>query len=83
MHRALPGLRNQVIATADKAWHEDPWAGGGWGWTQPGELVRMFPAMRQPDGRVHFAGEHTALHAAWMNGALESAERVVDEILAA
>jgi monoamine oxidase len=78
---ALPGLRNQVLATADKTWHEDPWAGGGWGWTRPGELARMFPAMRRPDGRVHFAGEHTALHAAWMNGALESAERVVSEVL--
>jgi monoamine oxidase len=79
----LPGLRHQVIATADKAWHEDPWAGGGWGWTQPGDLAWMFPAMRQQDGRIHFAGEHTALHAAWMNGALESAERVVHEILVA
>jgi monoamine oxidase len=81
MRSVLPGLRNQVIATADKAWHEDPWAGGGWGWTQPGELAWMFPAMRQPDGRVHFAGEHTSLGAAWMNGALESAERVVGEFL--
>jgi monoamine oxidase len=32
---------------------------------------------------VHFAGEHTSLWIAWMNGALESAERVVEEILAA
>ena len=43
----------------------------------------MFPAMRRPEGRVHFAGEHTSLWIAWMNGALESAERVVAEILAA
>ena len=33
------------------------------------------------EGRVHFAGEHTSLWIAWMNGALESAERVVAEIL--
>ena len=79
----LPGIRHEVIATADKAWHEDPWAGGGWGWTQPGDLAWMFPTMRQQDGRIHFAGEHTALHAAWMNGALEFAERVVQEILVA
>jgi monoamine oxidase len=77
----LPGMRNQVVATADKAWQEDPWAGGGWGSPQPGELTWLFPAMRQPDGRVHFAGEHTSPGAAWMNGALESAERVVHEIL--
>jgi monoamine oxidase len=41
----------------------------------------MLPAMRQPEGRVHFAGEHTSLWIAYMNGALESAERVVQEIL--
>jgi monoamine oxidase len=77
----LPGMHDQVISTADKAWHEDPWAGGGWGSPQPGEMAWLFPAMRQPDGRVHFAGEHTSVGAAWMNGALESAERVVQEIL--
>jgi monoamine oxidase len=77
----VPGIDDQVIGVADKAWHEDPWAGGGWGWAQPGDLHRLLPAMRQPEGRVHFAGEHTSLWIAWMNGALESAERVVDEIV--
>jgi monoamine oxidase len=81
--RLLPGIRRQVVGVAHKAWQEDPWAGGGWGWTQPGELRWMFPAMRRPDGRVHFAGEHTSLWIAYMNGALESAERVVGEILQA
>jgi monoamine oxidase len=46
-----------------------------------GELRWMFPAMRRPDGSVHFAGEHTSVWIAYMNGALESAERVVGEIL--
>jgi monoamine oxidase len=82
-HRLLPGIRGQIVGVAHKAWQEDPWAGGGWGWTQPGELRWMFPAMRRPEGRVHFAGEHTSLWIAYMNGALESAERVVQEILQA
>jgi monoamine oxidase len=81
MRRLLPGIRGQIVGVAHKAWQEDPWAGGGFGWTQPGELRWMFPAMRQIEGRVHFAGEHTSLWIAWMNGALESAERVVAEIL--
>jgi monoamine oxidase len=81
MRQLLPGIRGQLVGVAHKAWQEDPWAGGGWGWTQPGELRWMFPAMRQVEGRVHFAGEHTSLWIAWMNGALESAERVVAEIL--
>jgi monoamine oxidase len=43
----------------------------------------MLPAMRQPEGRVHFAGERTLLWIAWINGARESAERAAHEILAA
>jgi monoamine oxidase len=81
MGRLLPGIRGQIVSVGHKAWQEDRWAGGGWGWVQPGELRWMFPAMRRVEGRVHFAGEHTSLWAAWMNGALESAERVAAEIL--
>jgi monoamine oxidase len=77
----LPGIRGQITGVVHKAWQEDPWAGGGWGWTPPGDLHWMVPAMRRPEGRVHFAGEHTSLWIAWINGALESAERVVEEIL--
>jgi monoamine oxidase len=81
--RLLPGIRGQIVGIAHKAWQEDPWAGGGWCWTQPGELRWMFPAIRRPEGRVHFAGEHTSIWISYMNGALESAERTVAEILAA
>jgi monoamine oxidase len=80
----VPGIDGQIIGSAHKAWQEDPWAGGGWGSPQPGELRWMRPAMRRQEGRVHFAGEHTAQQwVAWMDGALESAERVVDEVLVA
>jgi monoamine oxidase len=81
MRQLLPGIRGEIVGVAQKAWQEDRWAGGGWGWVQPGELSWMFPAMRRVEGRVHFAGEHTSIWAAWMNGALESAERVAAEIL--
>lgn len=77
----VPGIDDQVIGVADKVWQEDRWAGGGWGWTDPGALHWMLPAMRRPERRVHFAGEHTSLWIAWMNGALESAERTVAEIV--
>jgi monoamine oxidase len=83
MRELLPGLRGQVTGVVHKAWQEDPWAGGGWGWVPPGDLHWMFPALRRVEGRVHFAGEHTSLWIAWMNGALESAERVTGEILRA
>ncbi|HEY0533148.1 MAG TPA: FAD-dependent oxidoreductase [Actinoplanes sp.] len=34
------------------------------------------------EGRLHFAGEHTSLKHSWIEGALESAERVALEVSA-
>ena len=36
----------------------------------------LHAAGRTVEGRVHFAGEHTSLKPAWIEGALESAVRV-------
>ncbi len=78
----LPDLKDQMIASGYMCWNEDPYQGGAWGWIQPGEYRWMWPACRRPAGRVHFAGEHTSIWIAWMNGALESGERLSREILA-
>ena len=44
-------------------------------------LTRYRDALIKPHGRIHFAGEHTARWQGFMEGALESAERVVQEIM--
>jgi monoamine oxidase len=75
----LPGLRDQVIAGYAKVWHEDPWQKGAFAGLAPHE-IHFWPAARMPEGRVHFAGEHTSLWTGWQNGAFESAERCVQEI---
>ncbi|AEW99040.1 flavin monoamine oxidase family protein [Streptantibioticus cattleyicolor] len=46
----------------------------------PGQLHEHHPATRTVEGRVHFAGEHTSLKPAWIEGALESAVRVGLEV---
>ena len=47
----------------------------------PSILTRLGPALRTPIGNIHFAGTETALQwSGYMEGALESAERVVDEL---
>jgi monoamine oxidase len=40
----------------------------------------LLPAIARPEGRVHFAGEHTSPWAQWMQGALESGLRAAREI---
>jgi len=81
MAQLLPELPNQVVASYHKVWHEDPWAKGAVGFMKPGEFTWMWPAARRAEGRVHFAGEHTSPWLAYQNGALESAERCVQEVL--
>lgn len=46
----------------------------------PGQLHELHPATRTAEGRVHFAGEHTSLKPAWIEGSLESAVRAFLEV---
>jgi monoamine oxidase len=77
----LPDLPNQVAVSYSKVWHEDPWQKGAFAFVKPNEFGRMWPAARRAEGRVHFAGEHTSAWGAYQNGAFESAERCVEEVL--
>jgi monoamine oxidase len=79
--RFLPDLKNQVAAAYYKVWHEDPWQKGAFAFMKPNEFKWMWPAARRAEGRVHFAGEHTSVWFAFQNGAFESAERCVQEVL--
>jgi len=78
--RFLPGLAGNVVASYVKLWAEDRFAGGCCALAEPGQLRWLLPAARCPDHRLHFAGEHTSPMVAWMDGALESGERVAAEI---
>ena len=79
--RALwPDIADHVEVATSHAWHEDPWAGGGWGYHQPGQTRWMTEAARRADGLVHFAGEHTSAFPGWMQGALASGLRAADEV---
>ena len=42
--------------------------------------MSLWPHIARAEGRIHFAGEHTSLWPAFMQGALESGERVAREI---
>jgi monoamine oxidase len=78
----LPGLRErEVTATYAKVWQDDPWQRGAIPFVQPHQFEWLWPASRRVEGRIHFAGDHTSGFLGWQNGALESAERVVREIV--
>jgi monoamine oxidase len=79
--RTFPDLRASFDRGAVYRWALDPWARGAFAVFHPGQMASMIPGIATPEGRVHFAGEHTSPWMGWMEGALESAERVVNEIL--
>jgi len=65
---------------ATKDWYGDPWARGAFALFEPEQQTRLQGAIVQPEGRIHFAGEHTSLYHAWIQGALESGIRAAKEI---
>jgi monoamine oxidase len=77
----FPGAREQFEAVRAKSWSEDPWQRGGLTSFGPGELS-WIPLNARREGRIFFAGEHTSRWNGWMQGAIESAHRVVKEISA-
>jgi monoamine oxidase len=82
MERAHPGIRENLEGYASHSWVNDPWSLGAAAEFKAGQLSELYRSMRVPEGRIHFAGEHTSPWNAWMNGALESGVRVAEEIRA-
>ena len=80
MAAVFPHIRDQYEGGVSKCWDEDEWSRGAYAWFEPGEMMTLMPLVAGPEGRVHFAGEHASSAPGWIEGALESAERVVREI---
>jgi monoamine oxidase len=73
----------QPLDYAEQTWAEEEYSGGGPtsnfgpdGWTACGSVLR------EPSGRVHWAGTETAtVWSGYMEGALQAGERVASEVL--
>lgn len=70
-----------VRQTASWSWDQHRYSLGAFAWFGPGEHSALYPSLLTPEGRVYLAGEHASLSHTWMQGALESGLRVVDELL--
>ncbi|NNE65935.1 MAG: FAD-dependent oxidoreductase [Pyrinomonadaceae bacterium] len=78
--KILPFMKDSIEKTHSHSWTLDPFARGAYFHYKVGQLNRFQDLMHKPAGRLHFAGEHTAIKMPGMEGALESADRVVEEI---
>lgn len=72
-------------AYVEQNWAEEEWSRGCYvGVTAPGVLIGYGKALRDPVGLVHWAGTETAMQwMGYMDGAVESGERVAKEVAAA
>ncbi len=78
--RIHPWIGEEFEVGASHAWYDDPWARGAFALFEPEQQTNLQVDIVKPEGRVHFAGEHTSLYHAWIQGALESGIRAAREI---
>ena len=73
------------IAFVEQDWSAEEWTRGGYGvHFAPGTWTQFGPALREPVGRIHWAGAETAtVWSGYMDGAISSGERAAAEVLAA
>jgi monoamine oxidase len=83
LEKLHPGIKDYVEGGISFSWHKDPYIGGGYAWWKPTQLTTWMPELAKPEGRLHFAGEHTSLLARTQEGALESGNRAAREVNAA
>ncbi len=76
----FPGISQHFEGGMSKCWDEDEWSRGAYAWFKPGQMTSLMPHIAQPEGRIHFAGEHTSKWFGFMQGALESGTRAAQEI---
>lgn len=83
--RIFPEIEEYVEGGIFAYWGDNSWAlGAGTPFPLlPGQTTTLLPHLMHPEGRVHFAGDHTTsfpLSGTGMQGALESGGRVAQEI---
>lgn len=69
-----PRCREQILTACSYDWQADPFAQHAYIHHAPGYLTEALPLLRQPEGRVAFAGDYLSMFVGYMEGALESGE---------
>ena len=77
------GIAGAPIGAFSRAWSNEPRYGGSYAAYGPGQVSAHWQILRQPCGPIRLAGEHVASWTGYLEGAVESGERVAREIVAA
>jgi len=80
LHGIEESLAYDCVGGTSHSWAEDEFTLGAFAMFEPYQLTELFDDVWRPEGRLHFAGEHTSTKHGWIEGAVESAVRVASEI---
>jgi monoamine oxidase len=85
LERGIPEIRDAFNGKAFLDFpFRDRWVRGSYAGFAPGQYTDFWGCLGDPEGTVHFAGEHTSTHSqGYLNGAVESGQRAAREVLAA
>jgi monoamine oxidase len=73
--RIHPQYATEFETAFSVSWPRVPWSRGSWR-SETAKALDALAALRQPDGRIYFAGDYMTDHSSWMQGAFESARTV-------
>lgn len=75
---------NQVyeyfLTGASHSWSQYPFSGGAFSMFKPNQETELFPFIPVPEGRVHFAEDHTSTAPGWIEGTIQSGIRAAREV---
>jgi monoamine oxidase len=82
LSKVHPQLREKdmVEKVVSWSWDTNPLSAGAFCWFAPGQHDALYRDVVSAEGRIFFAGEHASLTHTWIQGAIESAHRVVQEV---
>ncbi|MDB5072308.1 MAG: L-amino acid oxidase [Candidatus Eremiobacteraeota bacterium] len=73
-------VRDEYVCGAIQSWAKDHYSYGEAAMFYGGQLEELQPFIPAAERNIHFAGEHTSLKHAWIEGSIDSAIRVALEI---
>lgn len=80
--RVHPGIRGEFEAATTWSWLNEKYSRGAYLVTKAGQFD-MLRYAATPEGRIHFAGEHTSPWPGWIQGGLHSGLRTAQEVATA
>lgn len=81
IEKIFPNSSNLIEQTKTIAWRNEPFTRASYMALAPNQVMEHWQTLFTPAGRLYFAGEHATPIQGYMEGAVESGQRVAKEIM--